>query len=136
MVCCVATNEEVPTIWSDVDTAPNKQEILANLVQYLMSCILVCCRDFMGHADLLYASITLYNFFAGDRFVNPGENPDCPTGGISMWTSLQRQDDVGLQMATLDVYMAALDRRNAAADQITCATRVQFQPLHDAGSLQ
>jgi len=67
-----------------VDTVTNKQEGITTLIQYLMSGILVCRQDFMGHTDLLHVSIPLYNFVAGDRFVNPGENLAYPAGGMSM----------------------------------------------------
>ena len=118
MVCGVATNAEVPDIWSQVAAAPTKQEGLAILVQYLMSGMQICRHDFMGHADLLHVSIPLYNFVAGDRFTNPGENPACPAGGMSLWTSLQGVTDIGYRMATADADMVALDGRNAATDQI------------------
>ena len=118
MVCGVATNADVPEIWSNVAAAPTKQEGLATLVQYLMSGMRVYRGYFMGHVDLLHISIPLYNFVAGDRFTNHSENPPCPTGGISMWTSLRSQTDIGYRMATTDADMAALDGRNAAVDQI------------------
>ena len=136
MVCGVSTNAEVPGIWSDVAAAHSKQEGLALLVQYLMSGMQVCRRDFMGHADLLHVSIPLYNFVAGDRFTNPGDNPACPAGGMSLWTSLQGQNDIGYRMATADADMAALDGRNAAADQIARAARIHLQVINEARNLQ
>ena len=89
MVCAVATNVDVPEIWSNVEASPIKQEGLVTLVQYFMFGMMVYHWDFMGHAALLYISIPLYNFFARDRFTNPVENPACPVGGMSMWTFLQ-----------------------------------------------
>ena len=88
MVCGVATNTDVPKIWSDVAAAPNKQEGLVTLVQYLMSGMSVFRCNFLGHADPLHVSIALYNFVAGDRFINPGDDPAYPADGLSMWTSL------------------------------------------------
>ena len=58
------------------------------LAQYLMGDMTNCRRTYLGHSDLLHCSIPLYNFVAGDRFVNPRENPACPAGGMSMWTTL------------------------------------------------
>ena len=101
-----------------------------------MSGMEVCRHDFMGHADLLHVSIPLYNFVAGDRFTNPGENPACPAGGMSLWTSLQGMTDIGYRMATADADMAALDGRNAAADQIARAARIHLQAITDARNLQ
>ena len=115
---------------------PTKQEGLATLVQYLMSGMRVYRGYFMGHVDLLHISIPLYNFVAGDRFTNPSENTVCPAGGMSMWTSLQSQIDIGYRMTTTDADMAALDGRNAAADQIARAVRIHLQPIHEAHSLQ
>lgn len=136
MVCGVATNAEVPEIWSQVAAAPTKQEGLAILVQYLMSGMQICRHDFMGHTDLLHVSIPLYNFVAGDRFTNPGENHACPAGCMSLCTSLQGTTDIGYRMATADADMAALDGRNAAADQIARAARIHLQAIHDAQNLQ
>ena len=68
--------------------APIKQAGLANLVQHLISGMAGYQRDYMGHYDLLHCSVPLYNFVAGDRIMNPGENPTCPAGGMSMWTTL------------------------------------------------
>ena len=79
MVCGVVTNAVMSEIWSNVAAASTKEEGLATLVQYLISGMRVCHQDFMGHADLLHVSIPLYNFVAGDRFTNPGENLPCPT---------------------------------------------------------
>jgi hypothetical protein len=107
MICGVSTNAEIPRIWMEVAAASTRQEGLALLVQYLLSGMATCRREFHGHADLLHVSIPLYNFVAGDRFVNPGENPACPAGGMSFWTSLQGQGDVGLRMAAADADVAA-----------------------------
>ena len=106
------------------------------LVQYLMSGMRVYRGYFMRHADLLHISIPMYNFVAGDRFTNPSENPAYPTGGMSMWTSLQSQTDISYRMATTDTDMAALDGRNAAVDKITRAVRIHLQSIHENCSLQ
>ena len=106
------------------------------LVQYIMSGMLVCRRDFLGYADLFHVSIALYNVVAGDRFVNLGDNPACLTGGISMWTSLHGHVDVGDRMATADSDLSALDGRNAQADQIARAAKVHLVPISGARTLQ
>ena len=136
MICGVATNAEIPRIWMEVAAASTRQEGLALLVQYLLSGMATCRWEFHGHADLLHVSIPLYNVVAGDRFVNPGENPACPAGGMSFWTSLQGQGDVGLRMAAADADVAALDARNAMADQIARASKVTLQGIVGASNLQ
>ena len=93
-------------------TASNKQSGVAMLVQYLMGDMTACRRMYLGYSDLLYYSILLYNFTAGDRFVNPGENSACPAGGmVSMWTTLQGVGGVGDRMASVDVDLTTLDGR-------------------------
>ena len=87
-LCGVPTNADIPAIWSEVQATTTKQAGLSLLVQHLMSGMGACRKDFFGHADILHCSVPLYNFVAGDRFVNPGENPACPAGGMSMWTTL------------------------------------------------
>ena len=136
MICGVATNSGIPTIWGEVAAAPNKQSGLAMLVQYLMGDMTSCRRTYLGHSDLLHCSIPLYNFVAGDRFVNPGENPACPAGGMSMWTTLQGTGDVGERMASADADLTALDGRNAQADQVARAAKVHLQPISGATNLQ
>ena len=60
------------------------------LVTHLMSSMPDYRRDFQGHTNLMHYSVPLYNFVAGNRFVNLGENPTCPSdGGGSIWISLQ-----------------------------------------------
>ena len=99
------------------------------LVHFLMVGMKKFRHDFMEHADILNVSILLYNFIAGDRFINPGENPACPAGGMSLWTTLQEKTDVGYRMVTADADMAAVDGRNAAADQICIAACTHLQHL-------
>ena len=69
MICGVATNTYVPKIWSDIAASPIKQEGLAILVQYLMSGMTVCYRDFLGRADLLRVSIAIYNIVIAIKFL-------------------------------------------------------------------
>ena len=136
MICGVATNDGIPSIWREVAAAPNKQSGLAILRQYLMKDMRSCRRTYLGHPEWLHCSIPLYNFVAGDRFVNPGENPACPAGGMSMWTTLQGTDDVGEQMASVDADLTALDGRNMQADQVAQAAKVHLQPIYGATNLQ
>ena len=136
MICGVSTNGGIPTIWGEVAAAPNKQQGLAMLVQYLMGDMASCRRTYMGHSDLLHCSVPLYNFVAGDRFVNPGENPACPAGGMSMWTTLQGTGDVGDRIASADADLTALDGRNVKADQVARASKVHLQPISGATNLQ
>ena len=60
----------------------------------------------------------LFNFFSGERFVSPETNSACPVGGFSFWTELQGPEDVGDAIVASDADVAALDGRNAQADQI------------------
>ena len=50
--------------------------------------------------------------------MKPGQNPACHKGGFLVWTSLQGVEDMGDSIAASDEYMAMLDGKNAAADQI------------------
>ena len=77
----VATNAEIPVICFKVQACTTKQVGLALLVQHLMVGMGTCWHQLFGHFDILHYSVPLYNFVAGDRFVNPGENPACPAGG-------------------------------------------------------
>ena len=136
MVYGVGTNTEVLEIWTEVTVAPTKQEELVTLVQYLMSGIYVYRWDFFGHANLLHVSIPLYNLFAGNRFVNPGDYPVCPTGGITMWISLQGHGNVETRMATLDGDMVAMDGRNFHVDQISRVAKIHLQVISRVSNLQ
>ena len=53
MICGVATNADISDIWIEVAGATTKQVGLALLVQFLMGGVSVCCRNFLGHSDLL-----------------------------------------------------------------------------------
>ena len=108
-ICCVATNEEIPAIWTEVQSCTSKQAGLALFVQYLMAGIGACRHQFFGHSNILHCSVPLYFFFAGDRFVNLGKNPSCPAGGMSMWITLQGRGDIGTRMTLTDADLAALD---------------------------
>ena len=90
---------------------------LENLVQHLMSCMVLCWRNYLGHSNLLHCSVPIYNFVAGDRFVNPGENLAYHVGGISMWTTLQGKGDIGVRMALADAELSTINRRNDMVDQ-------------------
>ena len=117
-------------------TVSTRQEGMALLVQYLFLGMATCRHDFHGHADLLHASIPLYNLVVGDLFVNPGENPACPAGVMSIWISLQGQGDVGLRMATEDIDVAALYSWNTMVDQIVRASKGTLQIISGASNLQ
>ena len=49
MICGVSTNGGIPTIWTEVAAAPNKQQGLSMLVQYLMGDMTSCRRTYQGH---------------------------------------------------------------------------------------
>lgn len=83
-------------------------------------------RDFFLHADLLHYATPLYNFVFGDCFANPGENPAYPTGGMSIWTTLQGRGDIGDRIGETNAEMTDLDYRNAHADQIIRAVKVHL----------
>ena len=79
-ICGVATNAEIPVICFKVHACTTKQVGLALLVQHLMVGMGTCWHQLFGHSNILHYSVPLYNFVAGDRFVNLGENPACPAG--------------------------------------------------------
>ena len=66
---------------------------------------------------------------SGDRFFNPGDNLACPTGGISMWNSLQGHRDVRTRMTTSDAYMVKIDGIKTQVDQIVRVTMVYLHAI-------
>ena len=110
-------------------TAPSKQEGIAILSQYILTGMELCCRDFHCHAKLLHVEGGLYNFFPGDRFVNPGMNPAYPVGGFLMCKGLQGAEDDREAITASDVDMAELDGINSALDQIVRAAWVVLRVL-------
>ena len=110
---------EVPEIWGDVAATSTNQERITVLTQYLLTGMELCQRDFHGHAQLLYVGGGgVFNFIAGDLFVNLGTKPACPAGRFSVWKCLKRTEDVGTAIYTSDADMAALDGRKYQADHI------------------
>lgn len=87
-------------------------------------------------SDILRCSVPLYNFVSRDRFMNSGENYVCPADGMSMLTTLQGRGDVGTQMASADVDLAALDDMNAVINQIARIVRVHLQSISGTAYLQ
>ena len=67
---------------------------------------------------------SLYNFVAGDRFVNQVKNPACPTGGFLVWTILQGVEDMGESIAASNSDMEVLYGKNTTSDQIILAAWV------------
>ena len=65
------------------------------LSKYLWAGREVCRRDFFGSTDMLHVYGALFMFVHRDRFVNPWDNPACPTGGVYFWTTHQGGGDVG-----------------------------------------
>ena len=82
--------------------ASTKQAGLANIIQHLMSGMSVYWRDYLGYSNFLDCSVRLYNFAAGDRFVNPEENPAGPAGGMSMCKTLQDKGDIRERIMSAD----------------------------------
>ena len=118
-------DREVPfPIWVERGLVPSKQEGIAILYQYVVTGINEFRHYFHGHSQLLHVGVSPYNFVVGDRFVNPGQNPACPTGGFLVWTSLQGVEDMGDSIAASNSDIEVLDGKNAAADQIILAARV------------
>ena len=74
-VCEIATDAEVPTIWSGVATAKTKQEGISILSQYLLMWMELCHRNLHMRAKILHVGGALYKFVSRYRFVNPGTNP-------------------------------------------------------------
>ena len=63
----------------------------------------------------------LYNFVVGYRVLIPGQNPDCPTGGFSVWNRWQGVEDMVEAISASEEDMAVLDGKNSAADHIIWA---------------
>ena len=51
----------------------------------------------------------------------PGQNPDCPTGGFSVWNRWQGVEDMVEAISASEEDMAVLDGKNSAADHIIWA---------------
>ena len=75
--------------------ASTKAAALAVLSQYLWAGRGVCRRDLFGSADMLHVCGVLFMFVHGDRFVNPQNELDCPSGGVSLWTTRQGGGNLG-----------------------------------------
>lgn len=104
-LCGVRSDDDILDVWKEVHASPSLQEGLALLVQYLMSRMGYCHKEYFGHVDILHCSFPLCNFVVGDKFVNPRETPACPAGGMRMRTTLQGRGMSGIewrqQMLTL-----------------------------------
>ena len=48
--------------------------------------------------------------------MNPEENLVCPTGGMSMWTTLQGKGGIGERMTLADTDVSTLDGKNTMVD--------------------
>ena len=118
MIYGVTTDVEIPAIWGEMAVLSTKQIVLANMVQHLMSGMAISRRHYLSHSDLLYCSVLMYNFVAGDRFVNPGESTACPAGDMAMWTTLQDKGGIEKRMASADTDLSPVNGRNAMADQL------------------
>ena len=88
-LCELSSNDAIPDIWKEVHSSPSHQTGLALLAQYMVSGMSNYRKEFSGRANIMHCIVPLYNFMAGGRFVNPGENPACPAGGMSTRTTLQ-----------------------------------------------
>ena len=109
MIRDVASNPEIPGIWLEVAGVTIKQVGLALLIQYIIAWMIVYHPNYLGHSNLLHCSVLLYNFVAGGRFANLGENSAYHMGSIPMWTTLKGEGGVGDKILTVDANLAALD---------------------------
>lgn len=69
---------------------------------------------------------TIYNFVAGDRFINLGKSLSYPVGDISTWTTMQGKGDTIERMTTADADLFNLNSQSAMVDQINWAAKVHL----------
>ena len=98
-VCGVATDAEVLPIWREVAQAPTKGAALSILNQYLWARREVCRRQFYRTADMMHVCGARFIFVHGNRFMNPGDDPTCPAGGLSFWSTQQGRGFLGEEIA-------------------------------------
>ena len=58
-----------------------------------------------------------------DRFVNPQHDLDCPSGGVSFWTTCQGDGDMGEIVASTEGAIMSLDGANVRHEEVTSTTR-------------
>ena len=98
----VARNAKTPQIWLEVCRAPTKADAMAVLSQYLWAGRKVFCRYFFGSSDMLHVCGSLSMFMQRYRSVNPRNNPTCPAGGMSFWTTRQGGGNMGDNISTTE----------------------------------
>ena len=95
-----------------------------------------CQSTFHGHADVLHISLPLFNFVARGAFTNHGNHPDCPSGGMSPWTSLQGMGDRGEAVTSTLADIGAQDSRLANADSLARGAKVTLSVSVGADNLR
>ena len=125
-ICGLATDADTHQIWMEVCRAPTKAAALAVLSQYLWAGREFCRRELFGSADMLHVCGSLFMFVHGDWFVNPRHNPAYPDGGMSFWTTHQDGGNVGLNIASTEGIITALDGANVRHEEVTTVTQTKL----------
>ena len=130
-ICGVETDAEIPWIWIEVFQAPTKADALSVLSQYMCAGREVCRRDLFFSKDILHVCGDLFMFVHRDRFVNPQHDPDCPTGGVSFWTTRQDGGNVGEKIASTEGAITALDSAKVRHEEVTSVTQKKLAVMVD-----
>ena len=122
----VAADADISRIWIEACRAPTKADALVVLSQYLWDGREVCQRDFFGSKEMLHFCRSLFMFVHGDRFVNPKKYPDCPIGGVCIWTTRQGSGNTEENIASKEGTITSLDGANARHEEVMNATRTKL----------
>ena len=68
----------------------------------------------------------LFMFVHGDRFMNTGSDPACPTGGRYLWSTWQGAGVLGEEIAETEGKITALDGTDVRHEEVTSATWVKL----------
>ena len=61
-----------------------------------------------------------------DRFVNPQHDLDCPSGGVSFWTTCQGDGDMGEIVASTEGAIMSLDGANVRHEEVTSTMQTKL----------
>ena len=75
---------------------------------------------------MMHVCGALFMFFHGDRFMNPGADPACPAGGLSLWSTRQGGGVLREEIVETEGKITALDGADVHHEEVTSATRVNL----------
>ena len=134
-ICGVAGDDDVPSIWREMELARTKAKGLALLSQFFLTGMNACQSTSHGHAELLHIFLPLFKFVAWGAFTNHGNHPACPLGGISQWNYLQVMGDRGEAVASTLADIGAQDSRLANTDSLARGAKVTLSVIVGADNL-